>query len=109
MATIHESVMQEFDDMKFGKGARPRFILLRMGDGGVCQITHRSAPDATYEEFQHALSETEACFAVVGIQFQLPSGAHRSKLVWFNWIPALCPRTEVCWLDGWMMVGWLVG
>jgi hypothetical protein len=36
MASVHSEAAQQFNDMKLGKGAKPRFMLFQMKEGGVC-------------------------------------------------------------------------
>jgi hypothetical protein len=61
---------------------------------GCIHVAHTSSADATFDDFVAALSDTQACWGVVGVSYTLHDGGHRSKLVLVNWIPGGCPRTQ---------------
>jgi hypothetical protein len=96
MAKVDQEAIQAFNDFKLGKGVAgsSTYLHFRMQSGGNIQLQRASEPHATFDDFVNSLSETEACWAIVGIQFQMQGGAQRSKLVFVNWIPGTCPPKE---------------
>ena len=93
MARVSSDCITAFTNLKMGK-SHDSYLTFAFTDGGLCEISSVGPQGAGYEEFVASLPADQARFAVVAVKYETSGGGHREKLIFVNWIPGECHRTQ---------------
>ncbi|XP_002735215.1 uncharacterized protein LOC100369868 [Saccoglossus kowalevskii] len=84
---VHDDVVEEFQKIKIGH--KYKYLIFKIADSLKEIVVHHkeSDKDCTYESFKSNLPADECRYAVYDMNYTLPDGGERNKLVFYVWCP----------------------
>ncbi|CAG8526612.1 3493_t:CDS:2 [Diversispora eburnea] len=82
---VNDECVKEYELLKHKKAYK--YITFKISDNHEQINIEKKVQDGTYEEFVACLPENEPRYAVYDFEYEKPGEGHRSKIVFYSWIP----------------------